>query len=303
MLHLTFRQLSVFESVARNLSFSRAADEMHLTQPAVSMQIKQLEENVGLPLFEQLGKKIYLTEAGRELYHYGKVIAQQLLEAGSVLSELKGLDRGKLNISVVSTANYFAPQLLAQFCSMHPQIKVSLNVGNRESVLRQLDDNEIDLAILGTPPDGIDVEAHPFMENRLVIIAASGNALAGEVRIPASRFQNEIFIMREQGSGTRLAAEKYFSSHRVVIRPGMEMSTNEAVKQAVQAGMGLGILSQDTVQLEVETGRLKILDAEGFPIIRHWYVVHRKKKRLSSVAEAFKSFLMEKAMQVMPEKT
>ena len=295
MLHLTFRQLSVFESVARNLGFSRAAEEMHLTQPAVSMQIKQMEENIGLPLFEQLGKKIFLTEAGKELYHYSRIIAQQLLEAESVLSELKGLERGKLNISVVSTANYFAPQLLARFCTDHPQIKVSLNVGNRESVLKQLHDNEIDLAILGTPPEGIDIEAYPFMENRLVIIAANGNPLADKPAIPASRLQNEIFIMREQGSGTRLAAEKYFSSHSVQVKTGMEMSTTEAVKQAVQAGMGLGILSLDTVLLEVETGRLKVLDVEGFPIIRHWYLVHRQNKRLSSVAEAFKSFLLRQA--------
>lgn len=294
MLHLTFRQLSVFESVARNLSFSRAADEMHLTQPAVSMQIKQLEENVGLPLFEQLGKKIFLTEAGRELYHYSRMIAQQLREAESVLSELKGLEKGKLNISVVSTANYFAPQLLAKFCSIHPQIKVSLNVGNRESVLKQLDDNEIDLAILGTPPEGIDAEAYPFMENRLVIISSADHPLTNEKNIPASRFQNEAFVMREEGSGTRLAAEKYFSSHHVSVKAALEMSTNEAVKQAVQASMGLGILSFDTVRLEVETGRLKVLDAEGFPIIRYWYLVHRKQKRLSGVAQAFKEFLLSK---------
>ena len=294
MLHLTFRQLSVFESVARNSSFSRAAEEMHLPQPAVSMQIRQLEENVGLPLFEQMGKKIYLTEAGKELYHYSRVIAQQLSEAELVLEELKGLKRGKLNISVVSTANYFAPQLLAQFCSQHPEINVSLNVGNRESVLKQLHDNEVDLAILGRPPEGIDVEAHIFMENRLVIIAAGGHPLAAERHIPASRFQNETFIMREQGSGTRLATEKFFSSHNVLVKAGMEMSTNEAVKQAVQAGMGLGILSMDTVLLEVETGRLKILDVEDFPIIRHWYIVHRQNKRLSGVAEAFKTFLLTK---------
>lgn len=294
MLHVTFRQLSVFESVARHLSFSRAAEEMHLTQPAVSMQIKQLEENVGLPLFEQLGKKIFLTEAGRELHHYSRVIAQQLREAESVLAELKGLERGKLNISVVSTANYFAPQLLAKFCAIHPMVKVSLNVGNRESVLKQLDDNEIDLAILGTPPEGIDVQAYPFMENRLVIIASSDHPLAGEKSIPAFLLQNEAFVMREQGSGTRLAAEKYFSSHHVSVKTAMEMSTNEAVKQAVQAGMGLGILSLDTVKLEVETGRLKILDVEGFPIIRHWYLVHRKQKRLSGIAQAFKDFLLSK---------
>ena len=294
MLHLTFRQLSVFAAVAKNLSFSRAAEEMHLTQPAVSMQIRQLEENVGLPLFEQLGKKIFLTEAGRELYHYSRGIAQQLSEAESVLGELKGLKRGKLNISVVSTANYFAPQLLAHFCSQHPEINASLNVGNRESVLKNLHDNEVDLAILGRPPEGINVEAHPFMENRLVIIAARNHPLADALNIPASRFQNETFIMREQGSGTRLATEKYFSSHNVVVKTGMVMSTTEAVKQAVQAGMGLGILSMDTVLLEVETGRLKVLDVEDFPIIRHWYIVHRENKRLSNVAEAFKTFLLSK---------
>ncbi len=294
MLRLTFRQLSVFESVARNLSFSRAAEEMHLTQPAVSMQIRQMEDNIGIPLFEQIGKRIFLTEAGREVYQYSRSMAQQIRELDSILSELKGLKRGRLNIAVVSTANYFAPQLLAEFCSQYPSIQVSLNVGNRETVLRQLHDNEIDLAILGRPPKGIEVEAHPFMENRIVIIAASSSPFALESGISPTRFQDETFIMREQGSGTRIATENFFAAHDVRIKTGMEMSTNEAVKQAVQAGMGLGVLSLDTVLLEVETGRLVILDVQGFPIIRHWYIVHRDSKRLSGVAAAFKNFLLSK---------
>src|SRR4030066_1928187 len=165
MLHLTFRQLSVFEAVARNLSYSRAAQEMHLTQPAVSMQIKQLEENVGMPLFEQLGKKVYLTEAGRELYHYSRTIAQQLAEAETVLSDLKGLQRGRLKISVASTANYFAPQLLAVFGQRFPTVTVSLDVTNRQPLLAQLANNEMDMAIMGQPPEGLDLVAESFMEN------------------------------------------------------------------------------------------------------------------------------------------
>ena len=165
MLHITLRQLKVFESVARHLSFSRAAEELFLTQPAVSIQIKQLEDTVALPLFEQMGKRIYLTEAGQELYQYSRAIAQQLADMELALDELKGLERGKLNISVVSTANYFAPHLLAKFCPRYQGVTVSLNVSNREIVLKQLADNLTDLAIMGQPPDGLDIVSESFMEN------------------------------------------------------------------------------------------------------------------------------------------
>lgn len=299
MLHLTLRQLKVFESVARHLSYSRAADELHLTQPAVSMQIKQLEDNIGLPLLEQLGKRIYLTEAGRELYQYSRSIAQQLSDMEVALDELKGMERGKLNISVVTTANYFAPHLLAKFCQRYRGVTVSLNVSNREAVLKQLADNLIDLAIMGQPPENLDIDSESFMENPLVVVAPSDHPLCKERFIPVKRLAREIFLVREPGSGTRSAMERFFAAHKVAINKGMETDTTEAIKQAVQAGMGLGIMSLHTVELELETNRLKILNVQGFPIVRYWYVVNRKNKRLSSVANAFREFLLKEAEKLM----
>src|SRR5687768_17342279 len=299
MLHVTFRQLKVFESVARHLSFSRAAEDLHLTQPAVSMQIKQLEDSVELPLFEQMGKKIYLTDAGRELYYYSRAISQQLADMELALDELKGLERGKLNISVVSTANYFAPHLLAKFCQRYNGVTVSLNVSNRETVLKHLTDNVTDLAIMGQPPDGLDIVAESFMENPLVVIAPPGHPLCRVRRIPVKRLEQETFLLREPGSGTRSAMERFFAEHRISISKGMEADTNEAIKQAVQAGMGLAIMSLHTAELELETKRLRILDVQDFPIMRHWHVVHRKNKRLSSVAQAFREFLLKEAHELV----
>ena len=303
MLHLTFRQLSVFEAVARRLSFSRAAEELHLSQPAVSMQIKQLEENVGLPLFEQLGKKIFLTEAGRELAHYSRNIAQQLAEAEAVLGELKGLKRGKLKISVASTANYFAPQLLAIFNQRFSDVTVSLNVTNREALLQQLANNEMDMVIMGQPPDGLDLAAESFMDNPLVVIAPVNHPLANEKHISLERLQHETFLVREQGSGTRISIERFFAQRGIKLTTGMEMSSNEAIKQAVQAGLGLGIVSIHTVAPELEMKRLAMLDVESFPIMRHWFVVHRANKRLSAVSLAFKNFLLDEAAKLMGRKS
>lgn len=301
MLHLTLRQLKVFESVARHLSYSRAADELHLTQPAVSMQIKQLEGNISLPLFEQLGKRIYLTDAGRELYQYSRSISQQLADMEVALDELKGMERGKLNISVVTTANYFAPHLLAKFCQRYKGVTVSLNVSNRETVLKQLSDNLIDLAIMGQPPEGLDIDSESFIENPLVVIAPPDHPLCKEKNIPVNRLAKEVFLVRESGSGTRGAMERFFAAHEVKINKGMEADTTEAIKQAVQAGMGLGIMSQHTAELELETNRLKILDVQGFPILRYWHVVNRKNKRLSGVANAFREFLLKEAAELMAQ--
>jgi DNA-binding transcriptional LysR family regulator len=294
MLHLTLRQIRIFDSVARHLSYSRAAEELHLTQPAVSMQIKQLEESVGVPLFEQLGKKIYLTEVGKEFRHYGDNILQQLIDAESMFAELKGMS-GKLDICVASTASHFTPLLLAEFCRRHVKARVRLNVTNREILLQRLAGNEMDMAIMGRPPEGLDLDATPFMENRLVIIAPINHPLACEQNIPLSRLAEETFLIREQGSGTRIAMERFFADQHIKLTTGIEMSTNEAIKHAVQAGMGLGILSLHTLQLELEMKRLSILDVQSFPILRNWYVVHRKGKRLNGVAQAFKEFLLQEA--------
>jgi len=295
MLHLTLRQLQVFEKVASHLNYSRAAEELYLSQPAVSMQIKQLEENIGLPLFEQMGKKIFLTEAGRELFHYSRNIAQQLAEMEAVFDEMKGLEQGKLTLSVVNTANYFTPRLLAKFCQMHPNINVILQVANRDAVLKQLADNSTDLAIMGQPPDGLDISAEPFLDNPLVVIAAPTHPLAKLKRVRLAQLAQETFLSREKGSGTRSAMERVFAEHQIQPRISMEMETNEAIKQAVQAGMGLGILSLHSIELELETKRLAMLKVEHFPLLRHWFVAHRANKRLSSAALAFKEFLLSAA--------
>ncbi len=303
MLHLTLRQLEVFESVARHLSYSRAAAELHLTQPAVSMQIKQLERNIELRLFEQVGKRVYLTEAGNELFQYSHAISQQLTDLEVALDELKGVERGKLNISVVSTAKYIAPHLLAKFCQRYSGVTVSLNVSNRETVLKQLADNLIDLAIIGQPPEKLDIVSESFMENPLVVIAPPDHPFCKVSRIPVKRLAQEIFLVREPGSGTRGAMERFFAKYKITINRGMETDTNEAIKQAVQAGMGLGIMSLHTAELELATDRLKILDVQGFPIMRYWYIVNRKNKRLSVVAKVFKEFLLKEAPGLMPETT
>lgn len=292
MLHITLRQISVFDAVSRHLSYSRAAETLHLTQPAVSMQIKQLEESIGVPLFEQLGKKIYLTEVGKEFKQYCQNILQQLADAESMFDDFKGMS-GKLSICVASTASYITPHLLAVFCQRHPETQVSLSVTNRENVLQRLTNNETDMAIMGRPPEGLDLDAMPFMENRLAIIAPIDHPLANASDIPMSRLSEETFLVREQGSGTRITMERFFAERGIQLTTGTEMSTNEAIKQAVQAGMGLGILSLNTVSLELETRRLTVLDVQNFPIKRHWYVVHRKGKRLTTVGQAFKDFLLE----------
>ena len=295
MLPISIRQLQVFESVARHLNHSRAAAELFLSQPAVSMQIKQAETAVGLPLFEQTGKKLHLTAAGEELLHYARSMLQLMDEMESVFDEMKGLERGHLSISVVSTANYFMPQLLAKFIQAHPKIQVSLSVANRDAVIKQLTDNTADLAIMGQPPQGADMRAEAFMENPLVVIAAPTHPLARSKKILPKQLASETFLLREQGSGTRGVVERYFASHKLALPAHMEMDTNEAIKQSVQAGMGIGIISQHGIEMELETKRLIILDVDRFPIVRHWYFVQRKDKRPSVAAQEFERFLLSES--------
>ena len=294
-MHVTLHQLKVFESVARLLSYTLAAEELYLSQPAVSMQIKQLEGNIGLPLFERLGKKIYLTEAGREMFHYSRTIAQQLAEAETVIEEMKGIKRGRLVISVASTANYFSTRLLAIFNERMQGVTVSLDVTNRENLIQQLTANETDLVIMGKPPDGFDLETESFMDNPLVVIAAPGHPFAQRKHIPLNDLQGETFVVREAVSGTRIAMERFFNEKGIHLNTGMVMTSNEAIQQAVQAGLGLGIVSLHTLELELQTHHLVVLDVESFPIMRQWYVVHRKGKRLSPIAQAFKDFVLKEA--------
>jgi DNA-binding transcriptional LysR family regulator len=294
-MNITLRQLKVFERVARRLSFTRAAEELYLTQPAVSMQIKQFEDVVGLPLFERLGKKIYLTRAGEELYRLSRTISLQLEEAEQLIEELKGTEGGRLAVSVASTVHYFAIRLLADFCRRYPKVKVSFKVTNRKGLLQQLDDNETDIVLMGQPPEDQDLAAEAFMDNPLVIIAPANHPLAGKKGIPLSELNHETFLMREQGSGTRNSVERFLSEKGVQISASMEMNTNGAIKQGVEEGLGLGIVSMHTIERELEDGRVVVLDAEWFPIMRQWYIVHRAGKRLSAVAREFEEFIRTEA--------
>jgi len=272
-----------------------------LSQPAVSMQVKQLEENVGLPLFERIGKKIYLTEAGREVFHYSRAIEQQLRELEDTIGNLKGIS-GKLSISVASTANYFVPTLLGTFCKRFENVSVSLDVTNRKTLLQQLQDNETDLVIMGQPPAEMNLVADIFMENKLVIIAPPEHFLSKQKKIPLKKLENEIFLVREQGSGTRDAIERFFQQRDIHITTGMEIGSSEAIKQSVQAGLGLGLLSRDTLEMELALNKLVILDVDEFPILRHWYIMHLQSKRLSTVAIAFKQFLIKEAKLILGDR-
>ena len=294
-MNVSLRQLRVFEAVARNSSYTRAAAELRLSQPAVSMQVRQLEDEVGLPLFERLGKQITLTEAGSELYHYSRSINRALQEMEEVAESLKGVSRGRLSVAVASTVNYFAPRLLAVFHQRFPGISLKLDVTNREQLVRQLEDNSVDIVLMGQPPDGVDVVSEPFMENPLVIVASPEHALVGERSIPLNRLVSEVFVMREPGSGTRRAMERFFIEHGISIRHGMQMTRNEAIKQSVRAGLGLSVVSLHTIELELESRRLAVLDVEHFPIRRQWHLVYRRARRLSPATKAFRDFVVAEA--------
>lgn len=291
MRHSTLRQLEVFAAIARLGSFTRAAEELHLTQPTVSMQIKKLTEAVGLPLYEQVGKKIYLTDAGRALREFTRELLDHFARFEMTLADMKGLKQGALRLAVVTTAKYFAPRLLGPFCQQYPGIEVSLKVSNRERLLERLAGNEDDLYILGQPPQDMDVRAEPFLENPLVVLAPAAHPLVGHKRIPLARLAEEPFLVREIGSGTRAATERLFGESGLTLKIRMELGSNEAIKQAIVGGLGISVLSRHTLALDAPMGQLAILDVEGFPIVGHWYAAYPTGKQLSVVANTFLDYL------------
>lgn len=295
MRRLTLRQFRVFEAVARKLSFSRAAEELHLSQPAVSMQVRGIEVILGLPLTEQVGRRIYLTDAGREVLHASQAITARLDDLQHNLAQLRGADGGSLKLAVTATVNAVATGILVRFRGDYPGVAVHLDVSNRAAVLDLLANNRIDLAIMGQVPEGLDLSATRFMDNPLVVIAPPDHPLAARRKVTLEQVAAEPFLVREAGSGTRGAMERFFAERGLEIRSSMEMNSNEAIRLAVQAGLGLGILSQQTLELELALRRLTVLKVEGFPIMRHWYVVHRADKRLSPAAQAFKQFVLGEA--------
>jgi len=295
----TFKQLRIFESVAKHQSYTLAAKALFLTQPAVSMQVKQLEGYVGMELFERMGKSIQLTQAGSELLIYAESIHQQMNEAQDMLQELKGLKRGKLHLTMASTANYFAPQLIAAFRHEYPAVEINLDVTNRSGLVHAVEHNLTDMAIMGLPPKGHHLTGIPFMDNPLVVIAAPNHPLVHGKAISLSEVADAHFIVRESDSGTRMAAERFFAEHQLELIPSMEMNRSEAIKQAVMAELGLGIVSLHTIEMELALKRLVVLNVEDFPIMRQWHIVHRTGKRFAAIPEAFKDFAISHAESLL----
>ena len=299
MRNVTLRQMRVFAAVARNLSFTRAARELHLTQPAVSQQVKLLEEEVGMPLFEQIGRKVHLAPAGVELLRYTDQAMELLRQASESLAAMRGLKRGVLKLGAVSTAKYFAPSLLSAFTPAYPEVTLEFEVGNREAIIQQLAANEIDLVIMGRPPRELDTVAEAFAKHPLVIIASPTHPLARKRRIRLDQLASEGFLIREEGSGTRASMERVFGERKVPFRVSMEVSSNETIKQAVMANMGLSFISSHTVGLELAARKLVILDVVGLPIIRDWYVIHLRDKVLAPIPAAFRTFLLEHGARII----
>jgi LysR family transcriptional regulator, low CO2-responsive transcriptional regulator len=293
----TLHQLKVFETVARLSSITRAAEELSLTQPTVSMQVKQLAKNIGTPLFEQVGKRLYLTEAGKELATTCQQIFEQLSLFEMKIADLQGMKCGRLRLATITTTKYFIPRVLAPFCQLYPGVDVVLQITNHERIISRLHDNQDDLYILSQVPAEMDVAAHSFLENPLVVIASIDHPLAGAEHIPISALQGESFIMREAGSGTRDAIEQLLAQHDVTVRVKLELGSNEAIKQAIACGFGLSVLSRHTLLTDVESLGLTILDVQHFPILRHWYLVYPNGKQLSTVADTFRSFLQSESQK------
>lgn len=293
MKNVTLRQLRVFNAAARHLNFGKAAREMHLTPPAVSMQIRELESQVGLPLFERQGKSVSLTVTGEYLLVYVRKILATLKDADDALARFRGIEAGRLTVGMVSTAKYFVPRLLAQFRNEYPHVEVRLSVGNREQLVSQLQNSEVDLAVMGRPPRDMATRAEPFAAHPLGIIAAPGHPLlAGDV-MPAEALSQFGFIIREPGSGTRSAFEEYQRQFHLDLPTITEMDSNETIKQAVMAGMGVSFLSLHTIGLELRSGLLAVAPVEGLPLVRRWYVVNSLSKLLSPAAETFRYFILE----------
>jgi DNA-binding transcriptional LysR family regulator len=295
----TLRQLRTFRAVAARGNISAAARELHLTQPAVSMQLRELENSCGMALYERSGRGIQLTEAGREIAAAAATVLETLRETQERLDAMRGLRTGVLRLAVVSTAKYFAPAVLAAFRHRHPGINVQLMVGNREEVVGRLADNECDIAIMGRPPAEVRTEGCEFAPHPLVLIASPVHRLAGHKNVPFGELAKEEFLVRERGSGTRAAMEALFGEQGVIYHASMEVSSNETIKQAVIAGMGISLISAHATALELSTGRLVTLEVSGLPVMRAWHALYREGKRLSPVAAAFLAELRENGAQLI----
>jgi LysR family transcriptional regulator, low CO2-responsive transcriptional regulator len=298
---ITLHQLKVFEAAARHGSFTRAAEELYLTQPTVSIQVKQLTKAIGLPLFEQVGKRLFLTDAGHELYSTSQEIFDRLTQMEMAMADLQGMKQGHLKLAVITTAKYFIPRLLGPFCQRYPGIKVSLQVTNHQGLIDRMDHNLDDLYIMSRPPEGEDVEIKPFLDNPLVVIAPAHHPLAKQKQIPIKSLEAYPFILRERGSGTREAAQKLFREHGIEVDVKLDLGSNEAIKQAILGGLGLSVLSYHTLTSVGATSDLTVLDVQEFPIYRQWHVVYLRGKQLSIIATTFLDYLLQESMALALE--
>lgn len=289
--HTTFRQMQIFEAIVRLESFTRAAEELFLTQPTVSTQFKKLADAIGMPLIDQSGRKLKPTEAGEELYRAIRQIFDTMAELDMRIAGLKGVQRGRLRLGVITTAKYFAPEILGDFCRQYPEIDISLKVTNRDRIFERIQNNDDDLYILGQPPEKeLHLKAYPFAPNPLVVMAGRDHPLCKESNITIERLAQEPFISREVGSGIRDTTMRLFAAHALTPKVRMELGSNEAIKHAVVAGLGVAVLSLHTLVLEGADGPVDVLDVEGFPIERKWYLAHTRDKELSPAAQIFLEF-------------
>ena len=293
-MHVTFRQLQVFVTVAKYNSMARAAESLHLTPPAVSMQIKEIEAQVGLPLFDRQGRTVSLSTAGEYFLVHARRMLVALKDADDEMAHFRKLESGLLNVGLLNTAQYFVPHLLARFREQHPGVELRLQVGsNRVELASLLQNGDVDLAIMGWSPDEMSMSAEPFAANPHVFVAAPGHPILRTEYPPVSALVGWPLIVRELASGTRALMDRFFQEHRMQPRIAMEMPNNETIKQAVMAGMGLGFLSLHTMALELRAGLLEIVRLDAAPIVRRWNVVRMKSKILSPAAQALRYFILE----------
>jgi DNA-binding transcriptional LysR family regulator len=295
----TLKQMQTFIEVARQRSVSKAAERLFVTQPAVSMQIRQLEDAFGLPLIEPMGRNIRLTNAGEAFLTYASAAMGQLKDLEALMAEHVGMKQGRIDLAVVSTAKYFIPMLLVRFGRQFPGIHIQLRIDNRENILGLMARNEADLVVMGRAPGTMDCEATAFATNPLAIVGPPDHALVRRKNLPFSALGEHRFVVREQGSGTRAAMERLFAEHQTAMDVVMEMPSNETIKQAVMAGMGLSFLSMRTVRHELASGHIALVDIEGMPMVGNWYITHLSHKKLSPAARAFKDFLIEQGGPLM----
>jgi len=297
--HVTLRQMQIFEAVVRLGGYTRAADALFLTQPTISMQVKKLSETIGFPLLEKVGNRLHTTAVGAEVYSSAQHILGSMQSLGESAAALDGVVKGPLRLAVITTAKYFMPHLLGEFISQHPQVKPILKVTNRSRVLERLKSNQDDLLIMGQVPIGLDVEAHPFVDNELVVVSSTSHPLTQCSNISFEQLSKERFLVREAGSGTRLAVDRVFAEQGVEIQPYMDLGSSEAIKQAVMAGLGISVLSRHNLRLELAGKHIAILDVKGFPLFYRWYAVHLRSKKLPLTASCFLDFLLQQGKDML----